>query len=286
VFLGSSPPSWVLAAGAGAGAAVPAVAVSSALTLGEPSWRRASSRARWLTYALVGAAAAVFTGMWIVLLLLACGVVEAAVRQAWAPRLHLAGIVPALAAVAARFTKSTEFAGWAALAWVAAKVGALSYGGGFVIIPLMRHDAVARYAWMTDRQFLDAIALGQVTPGPVVQTVGVVGYAAGGVAGAALAAAVAFVPSFVIILTLARHLPRLADNAPVRCFLDGAGAAAIGAIAGVAIPLSESVDTWWQLAVLGMATTILCTLRRGVVSVLVVAAGIGVLSVGLGAPLA
>ncbi len=66
------------------------------------------------------------------------------------------------------------------LAWVAVKVGALSFGGGFVIIPLMQHDAVHTYHWMTTAQFLSAVALGQVTPGPVVQTVAVVGYAAAG----------------------------------------------------------------------------------------------------------
>ena len=81
---------------------------------------------------------------------------------------------------------------------MALKVGALSYGGGFVIIPLMQGDAVQRYHWMTGQQFLDAVALGQVTPGPVVQTVAVVGYAAAGLGGGLLAAAVAFAPSFAI----------------------------------------------------------------------------------------
>ena len=62
-----------------------------------------------------------------------------------------------------------------ALAWTALKVGALSYGGGFVIIPLMQADAVDTYRWMTSEEFLDAVAYGQLTPGPVVQTVAVVG---------------------------------------------------------------------------------------------------------------
>jgi chromate transporter len=66
-------------------------------------------------------------------------------------------------------------AGLLAVAWEGLKVGALSYGGGFVIIPLMQHDAVNTYHWMTAGQFLSAVALGQITPGPVVQTVAVVG---------------------------------------------------------------------------------------------------------------
>ena len=99
--------------------------------------------------------------------------------------------------------------GLLALVWVAFKVGALSYGGGFVIIPLMQADAVDRYHWMTGGQFLNAVALGQVTPGPVVQTVPSVGYAAAGVGGGLLAALVAFAPSFAFVLLGAGHFDRL-----------------------------------------------------------------------------
>ena len=95
------------------------------------------------------------------------------------------------------------------VAWVAFKVGALSYGGGFVIIPLMQADAVDRYHWMTDAQFLNAVALGQITPGPVVQTVAVVGYARRRLAGGLLAAAVAFSPSFAFVLLGAHRFDRL-----------------------------------------------------------------------------
>src|SRR5246500_5491174 len=95
--------------------------------------------------------------------------------------------------------------GLLALAWVAFKVGALSYGGGFVIVPLMQADAVGHYHWMTNAQFLNAVALGQITPGPVVQTVAVVGYAAAGLGGGLLASLVVFTPSFVFVLAGGRH---------------------------------------------------------------------------------
>src|SRR5205085_4153990 len=124
------------------------------------------------------------------------------------------------------------------LAWVAFKVGALSYGGGFVIIPLMQGDAVHTYHWMTSAQFLDAVALGQVTPGPVVATVAAVGYAAHRVGGAALAAAVAFAPSFAFVLLGGRQFERVRTSARAQAFLAGAGPAAIGAILGAAIPLA------------------------------------------------
>ena len=174
--------------------------------------------------------------------------------------------------------------GLGALAWVALKVGALSYGGGFVIIPLMQHDAVSTYHWMTAAQFLNAVALGQITPGPVVQTVAVVGYAAGGVGGGLLAAAVAFAPSFVFVLVGGPHFDRLRANPGVQAFLAGAGPAVIGAIAGSAIPLALALAHWWQLGVTGAAAVGLLVLRRGSVEVLLGAGAVGVVAVLLGAP--
>ena len=131
--------------------------------------------------------------------------------------------------------------GLLSLAWVAFKVGALSYGGGFVIVPLMQGDAVDRYHWLTGGQFLNAVALGQVTPGPVVLTVAAVGYAAFGVGGALLAAAVAFAPSFAFVLLGGARFDRIRGDERARSFLDGAGPAAIGAILGSAIPLARAL---------------------------------------------
>ena len=88
------------------------------------------------------------------------------------------------------------------------KVGALSYGGGFVIIPLMQADAVDTYGWMTDAEFANAVAYGQLTPGPVVQTVAMVGWAAAGLGGALLASAIAFAPSFIVVAALGDRFVR------------------------------------------------------------------------------
>ena len=150
------------------------------------------------------------------------------------------------------------------VAWVAFKVGALSYGGGFVIIPLMQADAVDRYHWMTNGQFLNAVALGQITPGPVVQTVAVVGYAAAGLTGGLLASAVAFGPSFAFVLLGARRFDQLRANASARAFLDGAGPAAIGAIAGSAVSLARALTEPWQYVVLaGAADRVVRPAPRG-----------------------
>jgi chromate transporter len=171
------------------------------------------------------------------------------------------------------------------VAWVALKVGLLSYGGGFVIIPLMQHDAVHGYHWMTNAQFLGAVALGQVTPGPVVQTVAVVGYAAAGVGGGLLAALVAFTPSFAFVLLGGSRFDELRRNRLVHAFLTGAGPAAIGAIAGAAIPLGMALGELWQLAVLAAAAGWLLGLRRGAVSALVGSAVVGAIVSLSGAPI-
>jgi chromate transporter len=175
-------------------------------------------------------------------------------------------------------------AGLLAVAWEGFKVGALSYGGGFVIIPLMQHDAVHTYHWMTAGQFLSAVALGQVTPGPVVQTVAVVGYAAAGLGGGLLAALVAFAPSFLFVLGGGRYFDRLRSSAAVQAFLTGAGPAAIGAIAGAAIPLALGLMHLWQVGVLALAAAWLLGVRRGVVSAIAGAAGLGLLAFAAGAP--
>jgi chromate transporter len=298
VFLADSPPRWVLGAGAGAGAAVAAVAVQAGWALVRPSWRRARSHARWALYAAVGAAAAATAGPWVVLALLACGGVELMLRYAGpGPRSAVIVAGPAVlgsgrdsigrasAAALAVTASAAGLTGLAAVAWTAFKVGALSYGGGFVIVPLMQADAVSVHGWMTPTQFLNAVALGQITPGPVTQTVAVVGFAAAGVLGGVLASVVAFAPSVLLILGGARRFDRLRTSA-ARSFLDGAGPAAIGAILGSAIPLARALAQPWQLAVLLAAAVLLLAARRGPVLTLGVSAAVGVVVALAGGPLA
>jgi chromate transporter len=277
LFLGS-PPDWVRGVGLGAGAVVAAVAVHAGASLVPASWSRAGGvrRWRWVAYLAAGAAATSLLGPWLVLVLIGCGVVELAWQGA-APR-RLAAIAPWPLAVAAA-------GGLGALAWTAFKVGALSYGGGFVIIPLMQDDAVGTYGWMTEGEFLNAVALGQATPGPVVQTVAVVGYAAHGLGGALLAALVAFAPSFWFIALGADRFDRLRTDPRPRAFLDGAGPAAIGAIIGSAVPLAAALSETWQYGVLAAGAVLLLVLRRGVVTTLLAAAGIGALAALAGLPL-
>jgi chromate transporter len=233
---------------------------------------------RWLIYLLAGVMGAILIGPYLVLVLLGCGLFEL-VRRGWFSGASAFSWKPGA------LTAAASSGGVGALAWTALKVGALSFGGGFVIVPLMQDDAVHVYHWMTNAQFLNAVALGQVTPGPVVATVAAVGYAAHGIGGGLLAAAVAFAPSFSFILLGGGRFERLRGNERARGFLDGAGPAAIGAILGSAVTLAGGIDETWQIAVLAAAAVTLLIARRGVVETLVASGGVGAALALLGAPL-
>jgi chromate transporter len=300
VFLAPHPPLWIRGAAAGADAAVPVVALSAAIGLAPASWRRAgaasAARARWACYLVTGGVASALIGPFLVLILVGCGLLEMLLRTrpylrhrasrpaADGPRPGALPGLALLAKLAAPVAPVAVAGGLASVAWVAFKVGALAYGGGFVIVPLMQHDAVTTYHWMTSAQFLSAVALGQVTPGPVVQTVAVVGYAAAGVGGGLLASFVAFTPSFAFVLIGGPRFDQLRRNAGIQAFLTGAGPAAIGAIAGASIPLGLGLSHLWQVALVALAAAWLVGLRRGVVPAIVGAGVLGIIAVLAGAP--
>jgi len=283
LFLTEHPALWLQGAAAGAGAAVAAVAINAAVGLMPGSLKRVgrdrAPRVRWVLYTLLGGTAAATLGPYLVLVLLTCGLAEMAVRSVRRHRLNALGLggIPVAGFV-------SGLGGVGALAWVALKVGALSYGGGFVIIPLMHADAVSRYHWLTSGQFLTAVALGQVTPGPVVQTVAVVGYAAAGIGGGILAAIIAFAPSFVFVLFGARHFDQLRRSRSIQSFLTGAGPASVGAIAGAAIPLAMGIGHLWQFGILAAAGVWMIGLRRSVVIGLLAAGLLGVVVALAGFP--
>jgi chromate transporter len=300
LFLSGSPPTWLRGAGMGAGAAIAAVAVRAGLGVWAPIWRRAADghRPGVVIYALAGGLAAAFAGEWLVLVLLGCGAIELARRRLAGGPQGLHGLAAGAFWGVARagngmldrtlfswplLTSAAEPGGTGALVWTALKVGALAFGGGFVIVPLMESDAVGSYHWMTHGQFLNAVALGQVTPGPLTQTVAAVGYSAAGLPGGVLAAAVAFAPSFSFILFGAARFERLLVNERVLAFLAGAAPAAAGAIVGAAIPLAAALEESWQYVLLAAAAIALLVLRRGVVSTLLLAGCAGTVAALLGA---
>jgi chromate transporter len=283
VTLQDAPPDWVRGLSAGAGAAVVAVVARAGFDLARASLggRPRAALVRAIAYLAAGAIAAMAVGAWVVLALLGCGLAELAVRRGL-PRPPNAATHawPAIVVLAAQGAGELP-----ALAWTALKVGALSYGGGFVIVPLMEADAVRVHDWMTQGEFLNVVALGQLTPGPVVQTVAGVGYAAAGLGGGLLAAVVAFAPSFLVVAIGGERFARLRSSPGARAFLDGAGPAAVGAILGAGAVLVDAVREPWQVAVLVVAAIALLVVRLGTVPVLLAAAAAGTAAAAAGAPL-
>lgn len=280
--LQDAPPDWVRGVAAGAGAAVVAVVVAAGIGLGQAAvdGLRGVRLVRGLAYVGLAAVATVVVGPWVVLVLLGCGLVELALQRGL-PHDGLAAVaLPGVAVLA-----SQGVAALPGLAWMSLKVGALSYGGGFVIVPLMQADAVDVYGWMSDTEFLNGVALGQITPGPVTQTVAAVGYAAAGLGGALFAAALAFLPSFLIVALGGDRFARVRSSTSARAFLDGAGPAAVGAILGAAVPLAAGIAEPWQAAVLAVAAIALLVLRLGVVVVLLAATAAGATVAVAGGPL-
>lgn len=282
VFLSAATPELVLAAGAGASSALAVVALHSGYSLIPTSWARTQSRPRWALYVVAGTSAAIVFGSWVVVVLVMCGVVELSVRRGMSSAYSFG---PATVLFVAASQTTVRFGLENSLLWTAFKVGALSYGGGFVIIPLMFTDAVERFSWMTEAQFLDAVVLGQITPGPVVHTVAAVGFAASGVVGALVAAVVAFGPSFVLVGFGAKHFEKIRMNVSVRSFLDGAGPAAIGAILGVAVPLVLSLSEWWQFSLTVVSLGVVFVAKRSTLQTLLAMAVLGVVAVQAGLPL-
>lgn len=124
------------------------------------------------------------------------------------------------------------------LAWFFLKVGSLIYGGGLVIVPFIEQEVVNTLGWLTPKEFLDGLALGQMTPGPVVITATFIGYKVASYWGALIATAAIFLPSFVFIFLGAVYLEKIEHSPYVQAFLKPVNAAAVGAILGSFFTLS------------------------------------------------
>ncbi len=284
ISLSSAPADWLRGIGAGAGAAVIGVVLRVGWDLSRSSLAPHEGFRHWraITYLAIGAISVIAVGPFVVLVLIGCGLIELLIRRAEAPPLSSLGAPAVIALLVSAVTAAST---QTQLGWTALKVGALSYGGGFVIVPIMQEDAVRVYGWMTDGQFLNAVALGQITPGPVVQTVAVVGYAAAGLGGALLASFVAFAPSFLFVMAGGGRFLSLRNNKDARAFLDGAGPAAVGAIFGALIPLASGLSFSWQWVIAAAATALLFGAKLGIVPTLLLAAAAGAIAALLGAPL-
>jgi chromate transporter len=137
------------------------------------------------------------------------------------------------------------------------KVDLMAFGGGWTSIPLIQREVVDRFGWLTTREFIDGIALGQGTPGPIVITATFVGYKAGGLVGALLGTIAVFFPSFLIVTTLAPHYDRIKRSPAIQVMVRGILASFLGMLLFVAYRFGHEAlgdwRTWGLMAAAGIA---------------------------------
>jgi chromate transporter len=140
------------------------------------------------------------------------------------------------------------------IGWYFAEAGAFVFGSGLAIVPFLHSGVVQEFRWLNERQFLDAVAVAMITPGPVVITVGFIGYLVAGPAGAVIAALGTFLPCYLFTVIPAPHFKRLSRNPAIKAFVDGVTAAATGAIAGAVIVLGRRALVDWTTVLVALAT--------------------------------
>ncbi len=154
------------------------------------------------------------------------------------------------------------------------KAGAFVFGSGLAIVPFLYGGVVGKFHWLTERQFLDAVAVAMITPGPVVITAGFIGYLVAGAIGAVLAALAVFAPPYLIVIAGAPYYRRFAKNLQVKAFVQGVTAAAVGAIAGAAFILGRRSLIDLPTVSIAVATFGLLSFKKIPEPVLILAAGI------------
>jgi chromate transporter len=257
----------------------PAVIAILAITL----WRLLKSSVKdvpQLVLMAVAGVCAYFLAAWEPLILLAAGAIGVLLylRPEGYPQIRLPAIAPLplllTPALAASFF-AWRPGGFGDLALVFLRAGGLLFGGGYVLIPLIQDSVTHQHGWLTQKQFIDGVALGQTTPGPIVITSTFVGYAAAGLAGAVIATLCVFTPAFVFAIAGGSFLDRVRSWKPASAFLKGVAPAVVGTIAAVSIDLGgEAITNGWTAAI--FASGLALAWRFGPLPALAVAGTAGI----------
>jgi chromate transporter len=143
------------------------------------------------------------------------------------------------------------------IGWFFFKAGAFVFGSGLAIVPFLYGGVVKEFAWLNEQQFLDAVAVAMITPGPVVITVGFIGYLVAGVPGASIAALATFLPCYLFTILPAPYFKKWGKHPAIKAIVDGITAAAIGAIAGAVVVLARRQITDFISFAIAIATVLL-----------------------------
>ena len=251
---------WMQSIFYGVGAAVIGIIAMSAKKLTEKSIGK--DRLLWAIYLLL-AAVTIITESESALLFLAAGVLVWLVRcppkSFFGSRTMLSvAVIPAAMAVSmavapfAAGVVTSETLGQ--IAWFFTKAGTFVFGSGLAIVPFLYGGVVTQYGWLDERQFVDAVAVAMITPGPVVITVGFIGYLVAGLTGAVIAALATFLPCYLLTILPAPYMKKYGKRPAIVAFVDGVTAAAVGAIAGSVVVLARRSIVDWPTISLALAT--------------------------------
>jgi len=241
---------WMQAVFYGVGAAVIGIIAMSAYKL--TTKNIGTDKLLWAIF-LVSATVTVITKSEIVWIFLGAGVLVWLLR---APPKWFGGNVNSVAGPLAAFF-AVDAIDWHKLGQIGAYfayAGSFVFGSGLAIVPFLYGGVVQEYRWLTDRQFVDAVAVAMITPGPVVITTGFIGYLVAGFWGAVVAAAGTFVPCYLFTVLPAPYFKKHGKRPGIVAFVDGVTAAAIGAIAGAVIVIGQRSITDWVTAALALVT--------------------------------
>ncbi len=272
VRFGSLP--WMLGAFYGIGAAVVALIAKSAYGLLKKSLK--SDRLLW-AIAIANALATIVTAAELIVLVVAGGIVTVIARRP-APPASATSLLPLPALFVTGLKGPASVATLGKVLTYFASAGLFVFGSGLAIVPFLHGGVVEQNGWLTERQFLDAVAVAMITPGPVVITVAFIGHLVAGPAGALLAAIGVFVPCFVIVVVVAPHYRRLAGRPHIKAFVDGVTAGAVGAIAGAVVVLGRKAILDVPTALIALVSLVLVTQVKKLPEPLLIA-GAGVVGI-------
>jgi chromate transporter len=259
---------WMQAVFYGVGAAVIGIIAISAYKLTTKSIGK--DKLLWAIY-LVAAAVTIVTESESVWVFLVAGLLVWLVRappKRWLPKGGGAPLIGFVAAsenlpVAAGAASTIDWHVLAQIGIFFAEAGAFVFGSGLAIVPFLYGGVVSQHQWLTDRQFVDAVAVAMITPGPVVITVGFIGYLVAGFAGATVAALATFLPCYLFTIIPAPYFRKHGKKPAVVAFVDGCTAAAIGTIAGAVIVLGKrSITDAATIAILTVTLLLLWKVKK------------------------
>jgi chromate transporter len=165
------------------------------------------------------------------------------------------------------------------LAWFFVKAGTFVFGSGLAIVPFLHTGVVNEHHWLTENQFIDAVAVAMITPGPVVITVGFIGYLVAGFTGAFIAALATFLPCYLFTVIPAPYFKKISQNKSIKAFVDGITAGVIGALVGavIIIAIRTIVDVPTALIAIGTVLILVFTKKLQEPHIIGIAALLGIL---------